>query len=302
MEEIALSVEVEGATLPGILTLPKEHPNYPLVIFLHGSGPNDKNSTVGIHKPFETLAHELAKEGIASYRFDKKAFVNPQYYLGLSSYTVREEIHEDAQKIIHYLQSLKENNSFNFTEIILLGHSLSAGYLPQIIKENEEYISKGIMVAGTSRNLVELMEEQLIYLRKIEENAMMDDLLSQTQTLKTHLEKDDLAATDLQMNVPYSYWKENYHYHASQYIQSINTPLLLIQGGKDYQVNEKDYIIWQKMIIKQKFKHTKLVLLAQMNHIMNISTNEHSSPAEYMEEASFDKSIIKEISNFIFKK
>ena len=72
--ELALPVPLLGE-LPGILTLPEGEGPFPAVILLQGSGPSDKDETVGSLKPFRDLAEGLAEQGIAVYRFDKRSYV-----------------------------------------------------------------------------------------------------------------------------------------------------------------------------------------------------------------------------------
>ena len=71
------SAQESGITLTGTLTVPRaragsEPKRYPAVIMVTGSGPQDRNETIGRHKPFETIAHFLAKNGIASLRYDDR--------------------------------------------------------------------------------------------------------------------------------------------------------------------------------------------------------------------------------------
>ncbi|MBK7852988.1 MAG: hypothetical protein IPJ66_18175 [Bacteroidetes bacterium] len=46
-------IENGDIKLPGILTLPVKDGNYPVVILIHGSGPNDGDETVGPTKVFK---------------------------------------------------------------------------------------------------------------------------------------------------------------------------------------------------------------------------------------------------------
>jgi hypothetical protein len=41
---------------------------------VHGSGPNDRDSTVGANKIFRDLAEGLASAGIAVLRYDKRTY------------------------------------------------------------------------------------------------------------------------------------------------------------------------------------------------------------------------------------
>jgi hypothetical protein len=62
--------------LPATLTLPAGAGPWPGVVLVHGSGPNDRDETVGANKPFKDLAAGLASRGIAVLRYDKRTMVH----------------------------------------------------------------------------------------------------------------------------------------------------------------------------------------------------------------------------------
>lgn len=76
-KEKEMDVLKKGIKLSGTVTLPKVLDNsnrrkFPAVIMLTGSGPQDRDETIGRHKPFQAIAHFLAENGIASLRFDDR--------------------------------------------------------------------------------------------------------------------------------------------------------------------------------------------------------------------------------------
>ena len=75
IKETDIQVCTGSFKLPGTLTLPKNGKNLPVVILVHGSGPNDRDETVGVNKPFRDLAYGLAERGIAVIRYDKRTKV-----------------------------------------------------------------------------------------------------------------------------------------------------------------------------------------------------------------------------------
>src|SRR6185437_11029464 len=73
--DIGLSVSSAAGPLPGTLTVPAGDGPFPAVLLIAGSGPNDRDETIGPNKPFADLARALAMHGIASLRYDKRTFV-----------------------------------------------------------------------------------------------------------------------------------------------------------------------------------------------------------------------------------
>ena len=74
-EEKQITVQTNDFKLPGILTIPKNATNFPVLILVHGSGPGDKDEAVGGTKMFRDLALGLAAKGIATLRYDKRTKV-----------------------------------------------------------------------------------------------------------------------------------------------------------------------------------------------------------------------------------
>lgn len=109
--------EKEGVTLAGTLDLPKDKDPAPALVFISGSGAQDRDETAFGHKPFLVLADYLVRRGIASLRFDDRG-VGGSSGDHFQSTTKRNA--EDVLSAIQYLKSRKEIDSRNMG---LLGHS-----------------------------------------------------------------------------------------------------------------------------------------------------------------------------------
>jgi hypothetical protein len=71
--ESEMTVEAPDATLAGTFRVPSEGEGpFPAVVLISGSGPQDRDMTIGPHKMFAVLADALAAEGIASLRLDDR--------------------------------------------------------------------------------------------------------------------------------------------------------------------------------------------------------------------------------------
>ena len=76
VEEKDIVINSGKFQLPGTLSMPKDVVgNVPVVILVHGSGPHDRDETIGPLKPFRELAWGLAEQGIAVIRYDKRTYV-----------------------------------------------------------------------------------------------------------------------------------------------------------------------------------------------------------------------------------
>ncbi len=61
-----------GVSLAGTFSLPQGAGPFPAVVMLTGSGSQDRDETIGDHKPFAQIADSLARNGIAVLRFDDR--------------------------------------------------------------------------------------------------------------------------------------------------------------------------------------------------------------------------------------
>ena len=107
--ERQLTVVSGNYKLPAILTLPKGQTDVPAVVLVHGSGPNDKDETIGPNRPFHDLAWALAQKGVAVLRYDKRTKV----YGGKSvaegeSINLDNEVTDDAVAAVALLMKQSE--------------------------------------------------------------------------------------------------------------------------------------------------------------------------------------------------
>jgi pimeloyl-ACP methyl ester carboxylesterase len=70
--DITFSNTRDGIPLAGTLTLPKGPGPFPAVVLVTGSGPHERDVQIGKHRIMFTLADYLARNGIASIRYDKR--------------------------------------------------------------------------------------------------------------------------------------------------------------------------------------------------------------------------------------
>lgn len=76
-EEVTFTNDTDGATLAGTLTYPQgcetmEQGTVPVVLMVTGSGPENRDEEIFEHKPFLVIADYLARNGIATLRYDDR--------------------------------------------------------------------------------------------------------------------------------------------------------------------------------------------------------------------------------------
>ncbi len=130
------------------------------MVLVHGSGPNDRDETIGPNKPFKDIAQGLASQGIAVLRYDKRTKVYPQEVMQLKNFTVKEETIDDAAAAVEFLRGQPQIDP---GRVFVAGHSLG-GYLAPRIAQADSNIAGMIILAGATRPLEDLMVEQTRYI------------------------------------------------------------------------------------------------------------------------------------------
>lgn len=128
---------------------------YPVVLLITGSGPQDRDETLMGHKPFAVIADYLTKRGIAVLRVDDRG-------MGTTTGDFRKsttaDFARDAEAGINYLKTRKE---VNIKKIGLLGHSEGALIAPIVASGNKD-VAFIVLLAGPGIKITRLMEQQSI--------------------------------------------------------------------------------------------------------------------------------------------
>lgn len=289
-----LSIKSNQIELKGTLLMAKENDKKNLVIFIHGTGPQDRDETIYDNKPFKDIAEGLYKNGISSYRFDKRTFT----YQGIidDKSTIDDEVTEDVLSIVDYFSS---NPQFKEYKIILLGHSFGAFMLPRIANKTQN-VDKIILMAGNARPLDKLIYEQCEYLYKLttDEEAKKELIKTKEDVAKLRSKgfKLNPSQTDLPLGLSYYYWNSLFNYDPLKEVKKVKIPMLVLQGERDYQVTMKDFDLWKKTL--KTNKKASLISYPKLNHLF-IAGEKISEPGEYTIKGNVDLNVINDISNFL---
>ncbi|MCX6156320.1 MAG: prolyl oligopeptidase family serine peptidase [Candidatus Kapabacteria bacterium] len=287
--------------LPAILSIPKRNSKVPLIILVHGSGPNDSNETVGGTRVFKDIAFGLASRGIAVLRYQKRTKEYGQKIVDkINALTMNEETVDDA---IAAIKTVSEFESINQNRIFILGHSQGGFMMPRIISRSEKVFGYVIM-AGLTRNLEDTYIDQIKYIISLDSNQSNDSLNraqitqieKQVAIIKSGDYSSDIPVSDMLMGLSANYWKDLRNYNPCLDIKKYQKPILVLQGQRDYQVTTDDFNNW-KMALEGN-KQNKFILYADLNHIFVTGTGK-AKPAEYLKEGHVDKKFIIDLSEWI---
>lgn len=296
--ESSVTFGKSGWELPGTLTLPKKEGKYPVVVLVHGSGPNDRDETIGPNKPFRDIAWGLAEKGIACLRYDKRTFVYGSKIAGdLTNLTVFGETVEDAGLAVQFL---KTQDKINSSRIYVLGHSLGGMLIPRIAQITPD-ASGYIIMSGLVTPMEDIMVEQVKYIGELDGSLSAEEksTIASYEKMRDNVKRLDqntgFTPSEL-FGIPASYWLDLKGYQPAVMAKEITKPLLVLQGERDYQVPVKEFDMWKSAL--DGSKNATFILYPGLNHLM-IKGEGKSSPQEYTIPGKVDSKVIGDIASWI---
>lgn len=286
-----------GKSLPGTLTIPiaRTASRRAAVVIIHGSGPLDRDGSVGASAPYKDIARGLAKKGIISLRFDKRSLVRPEEFQG-KEFTVNDEVVDDA---IEAVQLLKRTDGIDPSQVYIFGHSLG-GFVAPLIASEARNIAGLILFAAPARSPLTLLQEQSAYLAELDgtvdeqERKKLQELASTVSAIRSPT--PDKAALPALLGVPVSYWRSLEEIDPLELTASLALRVLVLHGQRDYQVGRPDWSLWEEGL--KGSPHVQFKRYPDLNHL-GITGTGRSSPAEYLKEGAVDTRLISDIAKWI---
>lgn len=251
--------------IDGTLTMPNSNLPVPVVLIIAGSGPTDRdgNNAMMKNNSLKMLSSQLAKNGIASVRFDKRGIAKSQGAM-TSEAELRFETY--IKDVSDWINLLKKDKSFN--QIIVAGHS--EGSLIGMVAAQKANVSKYISIAGVGQPADQIIREQLKAAPPVffeQSSPILDELVKGKTVENVPQTLYSLFRPSVQ---PYMIsWMK---YDPKVEIAKLKIPVLIVQGTTDIQVGVVD----AKRLQAAK-PDAKMVLIEGMNHILK------NAPAERMQ-------------------
>ena len=238
----------------GTLVIPENTENTPLVIFIQGSGPTNRDGNQPMMKNdgIKKIAHELAANGIASFRYDKRIFKMDKLRIKEADLSF-EDFVTDVNSIVNHFT--KENK---YEKIVIAGHS--EGSLIGILAAQNGGVDALISLAGPGRSIDIIIVEQLAKQSgELSENARiaLDEIKEKgsTQNYSPYLESIFRASVQ-------PYIRSWMQFDPAEELSKLEIPVLLVNGNYDLQVDVIDAELLQKAS-----PDSQLVIPEKMNHI-----------------------------------
>ena len=259
---------------PGALNGPLRSPLTPpqhVVLMIAGSGPTDRdgNNPLGVKaSTFRLLAEQLAQNGIATLRADKRGmFASAAAVPDANAVTINDYV-DDVRSWITVI-----TRRFPTAAVWLLGHS--EGGIVALAAAQEEALRGVILVATPSRPPGAVLKEQLTA------NPQNPLFLEQGLAVIDALEKGrhvDVSPLDPELQGLFhpavqGFLIDLFAYHPAQMIAALTKPVLIIQGLRDLQVPAQE-----AHRLHRANPRAALVLLPDTNHVLK--TVKSNDPCE----------------------
>lgn len=275
--------------LDGILTVPADAENPPLVILVHGSGQSDMNETVGANRPFQDIAHGLAEQGVASIRYNKRYYQRPE--LADGKITVADEVLEDAGAAVKYAAE-----TVKAEKIVIAGHSLGGMLAPEICRTNPQ-VTGMISLAGSPRTLQDIMYDQNRAAAMGLSEEEQEQQLAAVRELLDKARNASAEGTEVIANCGEPYWHSLNQIHSGEIAQGLDIPMLFLQGSADFQVYaDKDFARWKELLGDKE--NCQFKLYENLNHLFMASQGK-TDAAEYEVPQKVEGAVISDMAQWI---
>lgn len=309
-EEIIFENKAEGAQLSGTLTYPVNYEEHkrgtvPVVLMVSGSGAQNRDEEVFDHKPFLVMADFLAKNGIASLRYDDRGVGKS---IGPTKNTTTENNLADAEAGIAYLVALKK-----FGKIGVLGHS-EGGTIAFMLGANKS-VDFLISLAGSAANGTDVIVGQngaAMQLQGVPQEIINDyvaalrivyadringkEIADKSEYIETICQTGRLTLPDnfksnlvkcITFGGNWLTWFLGYS--PSEAIGRIKCPVMALNGNLDLQVLSKDNL----PIIEENLPRNRKHLIKEydaLNHLF-----QHCTPTTALNYGAIEETISEEV-------
>jgi uncharacterized protein len=198
---------------------------------------------------------------------------------------------------------LREHPSVDATRVFVLGHSQGGTVAPRVAAA-EPSVAGLVMLAGATQPVHHALVRQLRYLAALREPGADPDADPTVQTVTQQsalIDSPDFSASTpdslLPLGIPAAYWLDLRSYDPVAVAAQLDKPMLIAQGGRDYQVTVADDLIgWQTGLTD---RGDVTVRIYDADNHQFFSGSGPSTPAEYEPAQHVDEAVVTDIAEWI---
>ncbi len=290
------------------LTLPPtaDGRKIPAVVMVTGSGPQNRDEEYCDHRPFAVIADFLARNGIASLRYDDRGTgKSTGNFLISTIHTFK----DDAVSGVDFLRSIpgigcvgmlghSEGGTIAFmvgaedkTDFIVSLAGMAVSAKETLMRQNSHGLDKMALSDADKANslkMIELVFDMIISQarRGVSEPIDIDALATENDLL---LPQQVLQSLKMTQSTRAPWFDAFLMLNPREYIEKVKCPVLAVNGEKDRQVYPDNLTV-----ISELAPQAKTILMPDLNHLM-----QHAVTGEMTEYDEIRETISPEVLDVI---
>lgn len=285
--ETAITLQTSSGDIYGTLTVPGKPSRMPVALIIAGSGPTDRdgNNPMMKNNSLKMLAYELAKNGIASLRYDKRGIAGSKAAMKSEKELRFDDYVSDAKE---WIQVLKKDD--RFSEVTVIGHSEGSLIGMLAGRSADRFIS----IAGFGQSADKILKEQLSSQPKMVQDLSFPIIDSLKEGNIVEDVPPMLNSLFRQSVQPYMIsW---FRYDPRDEIRKLFIPILILQGTNDIQVGVEN-----ARQLSDANPGAEFLLINDMNHIFRITSGDMQANLATYGNSSLPVSeeLVKAVTDFI---
>ncbi|MFE7462910.1 alpha/beta hydrolase family protein [Streptomyces sp. NPDC057499] len=294
--EYEVTVGTGPLAVSGTVSVPHGQAPGPGVVLLAGGGPFDRDETSGPNKPLKDLAWGLAGRGTTVLRFDKAAYAHRDA-AAASDLTMTQEYVPYA---VDAVGLLRRHRSVDPGRVFVLGHSMGGKVAPAVAAAAPE-VAGLVIMAGDTQPMHHAAVRVVSYLATVLPDQVPPAVVEAFRRQAALVDSPELTpstpAADLPFGLPAPYWLELRDYDPVAIAAGLRKPMLILQGGRDYQVTVADDLVrWRTGLAGRPEVDIRVHEAA--DHLFFPGTGP-STPAEYGVPQHVDPAVVADIAHWL---
>jgi uncharacterized protein len=283
----AQETKIRVGAIDAVLTIPPDVERPPVALLIAGSGSTDHDGNGPLAKPatLKKLSEQLVARKIATLRYDKRGAGGWKPEFGRPEDFRFKDYVDDATALVNYLRSGK------FSHVVLVGHS--EGGLVAILTARRVPVDRLVLLVTAARRQGDLLKAQL------EKKQLPPDVLAPIVKAIDAIMAGQIVdppplglaiSPAMQPGIASAFTED-----PIDPLKLIESPTLIIGGGRDRQVARLDFVA-----LSTASQTAKTLWLPDMNHVLNDVTDEADDLAAYNQpERALDPALVDTVANFI---
>ena len=292
----------DGTLLSGTLVIPltTSSAKIPAVVMVTGSGPQNRDEELFEHRPFAVIADQLARNGIASFRYDDRGTAKSK---GDFATSTSETFKKDAGSALNFLKSV---SCIGKTGV--LGHSEGGTIALKLASENKpDFVISLAGMAVSGKDCILLQNKRALDKTDLSEQqkeeslrliaAGFDHLIAHGSVsdfnVENYIKENNLnippqvlASLTTSIKRSNEWFRELLSTNPVEWLGKIKKPVLAVNGTLDTQVESESNLD----IIRKHVRNAEVKSYPGLNHLL-----QHATTGEVSEYGDITETISPEV-------